>query len=228
MGQAARANRRLTATFSGLSVALGGPVVLNLLFGESAKDQLSRSSILFTIVEDWILALGVVGIVLLWERLPITFIGIKKLSKRDWLWVVISFVAGIVSFILTGPLVKALGLGGTTGGIAQLAQTPLALRIGLVITAGMIEEILFRGYPIERLSNLTGRPSLSAIMTYIVFVLLHLPFWGLGGAIQIGVWSIVITVLYVKRRNLLACMLVHILNNAYAFILLPTLFTLTT
>ncbi len=72
--------------------------------------------------------------------------------------------------------------------------------------------------------SLTNRLGLSALIAYAAFVVLHIPFWGLGGTIQIGVWSIVITILYVKRRNLLACMLMHILNDAYAFILLLTLF----
>jgi membrane protease YdiL (CAAX protease family) len=146
------------------------------------------------------------------------------MSWRDVLWGVVGFIVGAFSFILTTPLVNALGLSTTSGGIARLAQIPLVLRIGIVITAGVTEEILFRGYPIERLNNLTGRLSLAALIAYVVFVLLHIPFWGLGGTIQIGVWSIVVTILYVKRRNLPACMLMHILNDAYAFILLPMLF----
>ncbi|MEM4290456.1 MAG: CPBP family intramembrane glutamic endopeptidase, partial [Nitrososphaerota archaeon] len=94
-----------------------------------------------------------------------------------------------------------------------MARVPIALRIAVVITAGITEEILFRGYPIERLNSLTGRLGLSALIAYVVFVLPHIPFWGLGGTIQIGVWSIV-TILYIKRRNLPACILMHILNDA--------------
>ena len=146
------------------------------------------------------------------------------MSWRDVLWGVVGFIVGAFSFMLTTPLVTALGLGTTSGGISQLTQIPLALRIGIVLTAGIIEEILSRGYPIERLYGLTNRLGLSALIVHVAFVLLHIPFWGLGGTVQIGVWSIVITALYVKRRNLLACMLMHILNDAYAFILLPTLF----
>lgn len=175
-------------------------------------------------MEEWAVALILLAIVFLWERQSLASIGIKKMSWRDVLWGVIGFIVGAFSFILTIPVVNALGLGATSGGISQLAQLPLALRIGIVLTAGITEEILARGYPIERLYGLTNRLGLSALIAYAAFVLLHIPFWGLGGTIQIGVWSMVITILYVKRRNLLACMLMHILNNAYAFILLPTLF----
>lgn len=218
-------NRQRIATFVGLTLALGLPVILDLLFGKRAGAQPNPSSIIFAIAEDWILVLGLLGLVLLWERQPLSSIGLRRLSKQDGLWVVISFGAGALSFILTGYLVNALGLSSASSGIAQLAQIPLALRIGIVITAGIGEEILFRGYPIERLNHLTGRLRLSAIIAYTVFVLLHLPFWGLGGTLQIGVWSVIVTALYVRRRSLLACIFVHILNDAYAFILLPVLLT---
>lgn len=211
-------------TFAGLFVALGLPFVLDLLLGRRPEDLTIPSRTLLFIAEEWILALTLLGIVLLWERQSLASIGIKKLSWRDFLWGVGGFVVGAFSFILTMPLVHALGLGTTVGGISQLAQIPIVLRIGLVLTAGITEEILFRGYPIERISNLTGRLGLGAFIAYGVFVLLHIPFWGPGGTIQIGVWSIVVTLLYVKRRNLPACMLMHILNDAYAFILLPMVF----
>jgi membrane protease YdiL (CAAX protease family) len=216
--------RQQVATFAGLFVALVFPFILDLLFGKRPEDLAIPSRVVFGIVEEWAIALVLLCIVLLWERQPLASIGIKKMSGRDVLWGVIGFVVGGFSFILTAPLVNALNLGTTSIGISQLAQVPIALRIAVVITAGITEEVLFRGYPIERLNNLTGRIGLSAIIAYIVFVLLHIPFWGLGGTIQIGVWSLIVTILYVRRRNLPACMLMHILNDAYAFILLPTLF----
>jgi membrane protease YdiL (CAAX protease family) len=212
------------ATFVGLFVTLGLPFVLNLLFGRRPEDLTTPSRAILFVAQEWVLALVLLGIVLLWEKQPLTSIGINAMSWRDVLWGVTGFVVGVFSFVLTIPLVNALGLDATSGGIAELAQIPIALRIVIVVTAGITEEILFRGYPIERLNNLTGRLGLSALIAYVVFVLLHIPFWGLGGTIQIGVWSVIVTVLYVKRRNLLACMLMHILNDAYAFILMPMLF----
>lgn len=139
-------------------------------------------------------------------------------------WYQETILIGAFSFILTMPLANVLGLDTTSAGISQLAQIPIGLRGGIVLTAGIAEELLFRGYPIERLTTLTGRLGLSAFIAYVVFVLLHIPFWGLGVTIQIGVWRGIVTVLYVKRRNLAACMLMHILNDAYAFILLPMVF----
>ena len=212
------------STFIGLFIALGLPFILDLLIGKRPDDLAIPGRAALSAAEEWFVALILLGLVLLWEKQPLTSIGIKKMSWGDVLWAVTGFIIGAISFILTTPLINALSLGTTSGGIGQLAQLPIALRVGVVLTAGITEEILFRGYPIERLNNLTGHLGLSALIAYGVFVLLHIPFWGLGGTLQIGVWSIVVTILYVKRRNLPACMLMHILNDAYAFILLPMFF----
>ena len=57
----------------------------------------------------------------------------------------------------------------------------------------------------------------------IAFFIMHLSFWGLGGLIQIGVWSLVVTGLYVWRRNLAACMLMHFMNDTFAIVVVPML-----
>lgn len=212
------------ATFVGLFIALGAPFLLDWLLGKRPEDLAVPWRVVLSIAEEWILAVVVILIVLFWERQPLSSIGIKKITGRDWLWGILGFIAGALVFIFTTPIIVALGLKTTSAGIGQLAQVPIVLRLGVVLTAGITEEILFRGYPIERITNLTGRFGLSVVIAYTVFVLLHIPFWGLGGTIQIGVWTLLVTLLYVKRRNLLACMLMHLLNDAYAFILLPNLF----
>ncbi len=79
----------------------------------------------------------------------------------------------------------------------------------MVLTAGITEEILFRGYPIERLYELTGNMYIAAFLPWLAFTLLHVYFRGVGGAIQIG------------ARSIPACMTMHILNDACAFLLLP-------
>ena len=217
------ARRQKLPTYVGLFIALGLPFILDLLIGKKPEDLAIPSRVVIAIIEAWVVTVILLALILFWERQSLGSIGMRKMSGRDLLWSIGGFIIGIASFLLTMPIINAFGLESTSSGITQLAQVPVALRIAVVVTAGVTEEILFRGYPIERLSSLTGRLGLGALIAYVTFVLLHIPFWGIGGAIQIGVWSLIITLLYVKRRNLLACMLMHILNDAYAFILLPML-----
>ncbi|MHB1415427.1 MAG: CPBP family intramembrane glutamic endopeptidase [Chloroflexota bacterium] len=218
--QASLAVQWSPATRVGLFVALVLTAATSWLLGP-AMDP-SRGT--FAMAMEWILTIGLLMLVLFWERKPLESIGWRKMSWGDLLWALVAFLVGIVAFAITTPIVSALGLGGTGSGIEQLARIPIGWRVALPLTAGITEEILFRGYPIERLNALTGRIGLGAAIAYAMFVMLHVPFWGLGGAIQIGVWSVVVTLLYVWRRNLPACILMHILNDGYAFVLVPALF----
>jgi membrane protease YdiL (CAAX protease family) len=214
---------RQRATFFGLFVALILPFLLDLAIGKRTSDLASQTRVIVAIAEEWGLVALLLGVILLWERQALATIGIKRMSGRDVAAGILGFLLGALSFVLTTPLIGFLGLETTSTGISKLAQVPVALRVAVVLTAGITEEILFRGYPIERITALTGKLSWGATIAYVVFVLLHIPFWGLGGTIQIGVWTLIVTVLYARRRNLLACMLMHILNDAYAFVLLPLL-----
>ena len=94
----------------------------------------------------------------------------------------------------------------------------------MVLTAGITEEIIFRGYLIEKVNILTNHLIFSAILSYIFFIIFHIPFWGVGGAIQISFWAIPITILYAKRRNLTTCIVVHLVYDGA--ILLLTFFSI--
>lgn len=143
---------------------------------------------------------------------------------RDCLWGVAGFGAGILSFALTAPILAALHLKSVNTGISSLAHVSLGYRIIIVLTAGTCEEILFRGYAIERIAELTGSLASGAVTAWLIFTISHVFFWGTGGAIQIGAWAAITTALYLWRRNLPSCMIMHILNDGFAFILIPWLF----
>ncbi len=209
------------ATAVGLFVALVVPFLVDVVIKRSADDLSKPDRIVLILILDWTITLALLAIMLCWEREPLRSIGIRKTSGKDLLLAFGAFVIGAITFIVTGPLVQVLGLNTTSAGIERLAEVPFFLRLAIVLTAGITEEVMFRGYPIERLARLTGRLGWGALIAYLVFVLLHLPFWGLGGSLQIGVWTIVVILLYVRRRNLIACMVMHCLNDAYAFLLLP-------
>jgi membrane protease YdiL (CAAX protease family) len=213
---------RLT-TVSGFLVLLLIP--LATWFSRSQTGSI-ESAFLWEIGTAWAITVLLLVVVLGAERQPLASIGIRLVGWRDLGWAMGGFVVGVVTFMITGPIVQALGLGDVGGGIDFLAQLPVWARLGIAVTAGVTEEVLFRGFLIERLYALTGHLGLAGAISYAIFVLLHLPFWGMGGTIQIGVWSLLVTYLYVKRRNLPACILMHTLNDAFAFIIVPILMTL--
>ncbi len=200
--------------------------VLPLICNFSLKSKYRKSRYFYGIViHHWSIVFLLFILITLWEHQSLASIGFRTLSYREILWGFAGFFVGILSFALTTPLIRKLHLNTTSEGVTRLATVPLGLRVVLVLTAGIAEEIMFRGYAIERLTALTGSLAIGAGMAYLVFVLLHLSFWGPGGTIQIGVWTLLVTILYVLQRNLWPCILMHILNDAYAFILMPVFFS---
>ena len=208
-----------SVTVIGLALALVSPsvigVVLNLLPGGTRFPV--------AIATEWVLVIIVLAIITLGERQKLTSIGFRKTSAADLMLGFAGFVIGVLTFGVTAPLMKALGLSSTTEGIGHLLKVSISWRIAFALTAGITEEILFRGYAIERLYSLTGRLVLSAAVSFVAFSSINLLFMGIGGGIQIAVWSVLITGLYVWRRNLPACMVMHTLNNLAAFVILPLL-----
>lgn len=206
----------------GIVIALFGMDMLGV-FLPAVMDVPRPLGWVVLLAPHWIVTAVVVGIVLWIERRRLVSIGLTRPSLRDVLLGIVGFVAGVASFVVTGPLVRELGLTSTGAGIATLDTLPVWVVAATAVTAGITEEVMFRGYPIERLTELTGSVWVGAGVTFVVFTVGHVGFWGLGGAIQIGVWTLIVTLLYVRTRNLPACILLHTANDLFAFVVLPAL-----
>lgn len=212
------------ATFVGLVIASIGLLAAEL-GGELIGEWLGVSRPLLLSLAGWWLLTGLLlALVLFWEGRPLSSIGIRQPSISTVGWGIGAFIVGVLAFGFTFPLVDAFGLGTTVEGIEWLVQFPVWLLIVTAVTAGFTEEVMFRGYLLERVGELTGALWIGAVISAVVFTLVHIPLWGVGGALQIGVWTIVVTVLYVKTRNLWACIVMHVLNDLYAFIVAPLVF----
>jgi membrane protease YdiL (CAAX protease family) len=89
-----------------------------------------------------------------------------------------------------------------------------------ILTAGFVEEVLYRGYAIERVAYLTGSHWIGGAFSIAVFALVHLPFWGAGILFSSAFAGTVFTLLYVWLRNLWPCIIAHTLLDAIALIAL--------
>ena len=216
---------RELSTAVGLAIALAGSTLLAMSLGALAEPlglgTGFAAGIGREIAAKWVAFAALLGIVFYWERRGLASLGVARMGWRDVAGAILAFVLGAFSFVVTTPLVESLGLESTVTGIETLAALPLGLVLALSLTAAVTEEVFYRGYPIERLTELTGTVWVGAGLTFLLFSLLHVPFWGLGGAIQIGVDALLLTLLYVWRRNLGACILAHALNDVYAFVVIP-------
>ena len=133
----------------------------------------------------------------------VIFIGPLKVRRPDW--ITFAFGLALAAIVLFFPAPPA-----PPEAIRSLALQPLWFRIVLGLTGGAAEEILYRGYALERLAAWTGKLWLGASLSAIAFGLAHAPIWGLRYALIADLpFGIVMTLFYLWRRDLVANILAH-------------------
>ena len=145
------------------------------------------------------------------ERLPLDSIGLRR---PDWSTPISAVLLCIglryLLPVVTNPLVDAMGTEGYDAGLNDLVLLPPWFRLIAAITGPIVEEILYRGYAIERLATLTGSIWIGGAISATVFGLAHIPTWGIGFALGVDLpFGIVMTIFYIWKRDLLANILVH-------------------
>ena len=201
---------------------LAGALLLGVLpirdwvvHGSSIGKLLAREAIW------WCCALAV----LLWltfvERLPLSSIGFCRPTWKGVIFGVLAAVAlTAIMFVEFGIIIPLLHLNTSAIAASQQAimNTPYWFRILLVLRAAVTEEILFRGYLIEKVRQLSGSTVLAVIVSVAAFTYAHLRGWGPVHLIAVGGGGIIFALLYVWRRDLPSNMLGHFLADAAGFL----------
>lgn len=157
------------------------------------------------------------------ERLPLSSIGFSKPGIRNTLIgiaagiVVFAGLAGIYLVILPALHFKEDPL--VTEVMSLIVAKPFWWRLTLILRGAIAEEIIFRGYAIERLRELTGSFSIAGIISGTVFALEHLGVWSWGHVVIAGFAGAVLTLLYIWRRNLWVNTIAHFVPDAIGLLL---------
>ncbi|WP_434522443.1 CPBP family glutamic-type intramembrane protease [Halorubrum sp. AS12] len=213
--------RTPTISTGAIFVALAGIPLVELAAGLWLGDDSLLALTIRDILIKWAFAAVIIAVVVWVEQRSLSSIG---LSRPEWVDIgaaVLVFLFGAVSYPFTTPLLQSFGFETTVGGIEQLAVYPLSFVLALALTAALTEELLYRGFPIERIAERTGSTAVAAGVAILFFIIFHIPYWGLGGTLQISVNAVLLTLLYVWRRNVFACILAHAITDIYAFIIIP-------
>lgn len=164
------------------------------------------------------------AIVRLWERRPLASIGLRRhlLRSAALAAALTAFVVWIATPIAMG-FVAAVGLGSIDAEIADFSSLPLSLKAVSVVTAGVVEETLFRGYATERLAAPLGGIWRATLLSHIAFALVHGAVWGAGGVLLVFCTGIPFAIAYAWRRDLVANVLAHVAVDAVGLLLAPAL-----
>jgi uncharacterized protein len=104
-----------------------------------------------------------------------------------------------------------------------LSTYPWPLLVALFITGTVLEEVVYRGYVIERVIVLTGSRWVAGLLSWAAFTLVHLRFFGVGATVDVAVVSAALVLLYMWKRSLWPAMVFHGINDAFGFLLAPVL-----
>ena len=168
----------------------------------------------------WGLLVAIYAYVVFVERRPLSSIGFRRPRWPDILLGLVTgflMVAGIV--FIYNVIFPLLHLKMNVGEMNSLLNTPFWYRFLLVTRAAVAEETLFRGYPIERIGEWSGSRILGGVITWIAFTYAHLGGWGWAQLIVAGFGGLLLTVLFLWRRNLWANILAHWLTDGAGFLL---------
>ena len=168
---------------------------------------------------NWVCAIALLLIIRFGERLPFRSVGIGRATVKSSLaWGgVIAVVCAVLAFA-----VAALTHynGGSSG--AALAKLPLWLITIIVLRAGVLEELFYRGYAIERLEALGLNRFWAGIIPLLIFGVAHRT-GGWANIVIALVLGAVLTLFYLWRRDLVANMIGHFMVDFIANVL-PRLF----
>ncbi len=166
----------------------------------------------------WSIALFVILYVLKVEKLPLSSIGFRRPSFADIIAGACTGVLIIVGFASLYFFVLPALHFSEHKPIQQLASTPLWWRFISVVRAAVSEEIIFRGYGFERLRSLSSSTVFAAVASWAIFTVEHLSAWGVGHLLIAGFGGILLTLVYVWRRNIYAAMVAHFIADLISVI----------
>ena len=190
-------------------VVLALPFAAPFVHGESLAEKTIREGIF------WLATVLLVLYVVAVEKRPLSSIGLRRATWKTAAFGVIAALvslAGILAMI--NVVFPATHLNFNVAALSNLRDTPIWFRVTLVLRAALFEELFYRGFAIERLSEMFGARWLAALISFAAFTLAHVGYWGWSQVLIAGWGGAVLTLLYVWRRDLICNMIAHFLTDA--------------
>ncbi|MEO6748647.1 MAG: CPBP family intramembrane glutamic endopeptidase [Casimicrobiaceae bacterium] len=166
----------------------------------------------------WVYAAVLVAYVLRVERKPLASIGMRRPNWKTPVFGVLAAIVMIATVVLSYNVIfPLLGLQMNRTAVDKITHHPQWVQLLIFARAAVVEEILYRGYPIERIQQLTGSKWIAFVVSAVVFILAHLAGWGGAQLIVVTFGAVILGLLYLWRRDLVCNMVAHFLVDAVSF-----------
>ena len=206
------------ATWIGLFVALFGILIVRWAVSQFYPSQ-SFAATLWRESLIWLCVIVLLFIMRRGEGLSLSSInlGTSRVGSSILWGVILAVLCAIV-----GGVIASLTHfnGGETG--QALSRLPVWLVIFVVLRAGIVEELFYRGYAIERLQLLGLHRYWAGIIPLLIFGFGHVTN-GWANVIIALALGLILMIVYLWRRDLVANMIGHFMVD-FVFVVLPRLF----
>ena len=207
-------------TYAGLAISLLGIPAIVTAQRLLPPDPTASSGIVVRELAILAVTAFVLWIVVSRERLPLSSIGLRfDRIGRSIGWGLGLAVAAFA--ILLACLAGFSALDIRYGEGASISRA-LPVTFLAVLRAGISEEVLYRGFALERLQSLTGSKWIAAAVTLVLFAAFHFR-QGAAGVFLAFVLGVLFTAFYLWKRDLLAIITGHFLVDSVPNVLLPLL-----
>ena len=204
-------------------IGLAAAIVLPLLpMGKGVTQGASLRVLLVHEALWWSYA----AIVVLWlrygEGLPLSSIGLRRPNWKTVGFALLAVVALLSVFVVQSLVIVPMFHLDATPAVVErnlILARPFWYRVLMVLRAAVVEEILFRGYMIEKVRQLTGSTVLAVVVSVVAFTYMHLSGWGAVHLIPVFAGGVIFALLYVWRRDLASNMLAHFITDGVGFLL---------
>lgn len=168
---------------------------------------------------------------LTWSFPVILYLALRKINIFEYLKLDHGIIKGIIWGLILGGTILIIKI---VGNYLYYGTVNINLNFGLnrfivsVLLVGLSEDILFRGFILQKANEYT-KFWIANVINAILFTLIHYPGWFLEG--NLNMQKLIVQSLYVlifallqgyilkKTKSLWACMIVHSFNNFMSFAL---------
>lgn len=132
---------------------------------------------------------------------------------RSFIFGIILFILSVIYFLLSSFIFNFEIL----KGLFKIKKYNFLFRILAGLIAGISEEVIYRGFLVIFLNSFFHNLFISSIISLFLFLIVHIPIWGILSAIQISIWSIMFYLYFAKTNDILALIIAHSLNDIFFF-----------
>ena len=209
----------LAVGFSILLKPLG--TLLNSLLESTGMSQYGCWS-LINIAYQLIATAVILGIVVAVERKPLSSVGLRRPTLSDVglglaLFVAVEIAGAVLRLLLLYFFPNSM-VNVANCQLSSFSRVPAGLGLFVAAAAGISEEIAARGFAIDRLRIVTGRLGLAAAVALALDLAEHIPYWGWRYAIEIAPMQLLFVLMYLWRKDIMACIIGHFLTDALPFL----------